>query len=109
VPVIPHRHADVGFLERWCIVDAIASHRHHILAVLIRLDQLEFVLWRDARKDLHHFGFVAQFLVAQLIQLLAGEERGVGFCDADLLCNVAGSQRGGSPVIITGRMPALRR
>ena len=27
-----HGHADVGPLERWRIVDAVAGHRHHVPA-----------------------------------------------------------------------------
>ena len=55
----PHRHADVGLLERRSVVDAVAGHRHDLALALQRLDDAELVLGRDARVDRRLAGRVA--------------------------------------------------
>ena len=38
-----HGYADVGLLERGCIIDAVAGHRHHMAFGLQRLHQTQLL------------------------------------------------------------------
>ena len=46
-----HRHADVGLLQRWRIVDAVARHRHDGAGPPQRLNDPQLVFGIDARVD----------------------------------------------------------
>ncbi len=46
----PHGDADVGFLERRCVVNAVACQGHDLLIRLDRLDKTELVLGARPRE-----------------------------------------------------------
>ncbi len=95
----PHRHADVGLLQRRRVVDAVARHRHDVAGLLQRLDESDLVLRRDASDDADGGQAGGELVVAQRGELGAGE-RFAG--DAQL-----GADRGSGDRVVAGDHPHL--
>ena len=90
VPLIAHRHADVGLLQRRGVVHAVAGHRHHLAAGLEGLDDPQLVLRRDAGE---HADLGGDPLPARGVQ--AGQ-----------LAAVGGPQRPAVRVAVQAELPA---
>ncbi len=73
-----HRHPNIGFLERWRIVDAITCHGHNLSIALQCVDDLELVLRGHASVNRYIFDKRFQFLFRGLSQLLAGHHAVIG-------------------------------
>jgi len=77
--------ADLGLLERGCVVHAVAGHTHDVPGSLQGLDEMQLVLGKDARQD----------RALRVERRTLGRERG-GIahqaCDADLFRNGAPSR-----------------
>ena len=59
-----HRHADVGFLEGGCVVDAVTGHRRDVAGAFEHFDQPHLVFGGDARDHADVVDLPARFLVA---------------------------------------------
>src|SRR5581483_4973282 len=68
------RDADVGDVQRRCIVDAVAQECHDMIAVLQRPHDARLLLRIDLGEDLCPLGQVPQGLVAHVVELLAGQQ-----------------------------------
>ena len=69
VPVDAHRDADVGTLQRRCVVDAVSRHRHRVAVRLQRLDDAQLVGRRDARVDLDRLDLPLELRVGHRVQV----------------------------------------
>ncbi len=52
-PALPHRHADIGPLERGRVVDTVARHGHDLALRLQRLDQPQLLLGAHPGEHVH--------------------------------------------------------
>ena len=81
-----HRNADVGPLEGGRVVDAVAGHRHDVVARLEGLDDARLVLRRHAAAHVEPVGPRRELLVGEPIDLRAGQHeparRAAGRCRA---------------------------
>lgn len=74
---MPHGNADVGLLERRCVVHAAAGHRDDVPARLERLHEPELLLRRNAGEDDGAFGHGGKLRVGNCLQFTAGQDREV--------------------------------
>ena len=72
-PGDPHRHADVGALQRGRVVHAVARHRDDVALAAEDVDEVDLVLRRDARDDAD--------LVDPLVGLFVAPRRELGTGD----------------------------
>ncbi|MNX66381.1 hypothetical protein D3C86_974710 [compost metagenome] len=68
-----HGHADVGLLERGGVVDAVPRHADDFAQTLQRAHQAQLVFWAGAGKDVVVAREPGQFLVADVLELCAGD------------------------------------
>ncbi len=68
-----HRHADVGGLQRGCVVDAVAGHRGDMAVGFERLDDLHLVRGRDAGEHVDLVDAPGQLGIRHGVQLGAAD------------------------------------
>ena len=94
-----HRHADVGAAERGGVVDAVAGHRDDVPLGAQGVGDPQLGLGRAARED--QLAVLAQQSVelglAEAVELLAGDDRGVLARDADAM-----GDRGRRQAVVAG-------
>src|SRR5690606_33659507 len=89
-----HGDSDVGRLQRWRVVDAIACHRHDFAVGLKCVDDPQLVCRRDSGVDRALPYRLLKLLVVHPVQLGTGDCDGI-MRDAEFL----GDRRGGARVV----------
>ena len=79
-----HGDAYVGLLQRWCVIYAVARHRHDLLVGLNGFHQPELVFRTCARENVDVFHFLLQRGSAHLFDLGPGD-RGLAISYAEHL------------------------
>src|SRR5690606_24836529 len=90
-----HGDADVGALERWGVIHAVAGHAHDVAVGLECVDDAQLVLWGDAGEHRRLAYGAAERFVVELLDLHAGDRRGASRGDAE----VGGDPSGGGRVV----------
>ncbi len=93
----PHRDADVGFLQRWCVVDAVAGHGDDVAVLLQRLHDAQLVVRRHARVHRRRAHSGGERRIVHGIELDSGERLSASSHDAEV-----GSDANCGPRVITG-------
>ena len=91
-----HCHADIGFLDRRCIVDTIAGHGNDLATPLVSPNQPQLVCRIDTGKDGILVNALVQLGISQGIQFGSGH----GFFSAEQSC--LSGNGGGSVFVVAG-------
>ena len=72
----PHRHADVGLLQRGRVVHGVAGHRHDLAGLLHQPRQPNLVLGRDPAEHVQLREALDDLVVGELLELGPGDHAG---------------------------------
>ena len=83
-PRLPHRQADVGFLERGSVIGAISGDRHHFAQLLQQPDQTVFIQWLCSRHHSKARQLRLECFIVKRVELRTCQGNAISFQQADL-------------------------